>query len=84
MPHSEPSLQGAKKKARDRRKAFFRIVYRYLEPGEVVIATDRECINRYWKPVRDKWIGVVVCEKRRGQFRRRATGFVDINQVLDK
>lgn len=76
--HTEPSLQGQTKKAKDKRRKLFREVYRFLQPGEVVLASDRECLNGWWKPVRQKWIGIAVDEDRRGQFRRRCKGFVPI------
>ena len=77
----EPSLQGNKKAAKDKRKELFRLVYRFLEGGDVVAASDEENIGCRWRRVRSQYVGSVVPPSSRGQFRRRIKGFVPLEQI---
>lgn len=80
MVHKEPSLRGKTKEAKDKRKEFFRKVYRFLGTEDTVQAADQEVINGRWYPVRGKWIGIQVTEKYRGTFRRRSSGFIPLEE----
>lgn len=77
----EPSLQGNTKKAKDKRKGLFRSVYRFLECGDVIAATDEENIGCRWRRVRPKYIGQPMATGSRGQFRRRIKGFVSLENT---
>ncbi len=79
--HKEPSLRGRKKAAKALRKQLFRLVYRFLDENDVVMATDEECINGWWKPVRSKYVGLAFEPKHKGRFRRRSAGFIPIEHL---
>lgn len=68
----EPKLMGLTRK---KRKEFFRSVYRFLEAGETVEASDQENYGCRWRRPQQKNIGQVVPEGCRGQFRRRSAPF---------
>ncbi len=80
MKRSEPSLMGKTKEAKDRRKSFFRKVYRFLGIEDTVMSTDQEAINGRWFAVREKWVGMQMTEKYRGTFRRRSSGFIPLER----
>ena len=82
--HTEPSLRGMTKEAKQKRKELFSKVYRRLEVGEAVRAGDPEPINGWWKPVRQKWIGMVVDARYLGAFKRRCAGFISVNDADSK
>lgn len=79
--YTEPKLQGRKKGMKQKRKDFFKRVYRFLEPGEVVQQGDLYCPQCRWVRVRPDKIGTVVKEGQVSIYRRRRddVGWVQVD-----
>lgn len=69
--YTEPKLQGNKKGMKQKRRDFFKQVYRFLEPGEVVQQGDLYCPQCRWVRVRADRIGQVVKDGQVAMYRRR-------------